>query len=229
MRILLVEDDPTLRNVMCQKLMDTGNRVDMAGDLATAAHLWSVQVFDVVLLDLNLPETAQANAAMSSGLLLLKQMRVKGDRTPVLVLSARNRTEERIAGLDAGADDYLGKPFELNEVEARLRAILRRSQGADDVAQVGQLVLNRQQKRFMLLDEPLQLPAREFEVLWELMSPPGRVVNKRNLSDKLSSFDESLGDNALETFISRLRRKLENSGAVITTMRGIGYLMEEGS
>jgi DNA-binding response OmpR family regulator len=229
MRILLVEDDPTLRNVMCQKLMDTGNRVDMAGDLATAAHLWSVQVFDVVLLDLNLPETAQANAAMSSGLLLLKQMRVKGDRTPVLVLSARNRTEERIAGLDAGADDYLGKPFELNEVEARLRAILRRSQGADDLTQVGQLVLNRQQKRFMLLDEPLQLPAREFEVLWELMSPPGRVVNKRNLSDKLSSFDESLGDNALETFISRLRRKLENSGAVITTMRGIGYLMEEGS
>jgi len=160
MRILLVEDDPTLRNVMCQKLMDTGNRVDMAGDLATAAHLWSVQVFDVVLLDLNLPETAQANAAMSSGLLLLKQMRVKGDRTPVLVLSARNRTEERIAGVDAGADDYLGKPFELNEVEARLRAILRRSQGADDLTQVGQLVLNRQQKRFMLLDEALQLPAR---------------------------------------------------------------------
>jgi two-component system OmpR family response regulator len=229
MRILLVEDDPTLRNVMCQKLMDTGNRVDMAGDLATAAHLWAVQVFDVVLLDLNLPETSQANAAMSSGLLLLKQMRVKGDRTPVLVLSARNRTEERIAGLDAGADDYLGKPFELNEVEARLRAILRRSQGADHLTQVGQLVLNRQQKRFMLLDEPLQLPAREFEVLWELMSPPGRVVNKRNLSDKLSSFDESLGDNALETFISRLRRKLENSGAVIRTMRGIGYLMEEGS
>lgn len=229
MRILLVEDDPTLRNVMCQKLMDTGNRVDVAGDLSTAAHLWAVQVFDVVLLDLNLPETTQVNSAMSSGLTLLKRMRAKGDRTPVLVLSARNRTEERIAGLDAGADDYLGKPFELNEVEARLRAILRRSQGADDLTQVGQLVLNRQQKRFTLMAEPLQLPAREFEVLWELMSPPGRVVNKRSLSDKLSSFEESLGDNALETFISRLRRKLENSGAVIRTMRGIGYLLEEGS
>lgn len=229
MRILLVEDDPTLRNVMCQKLMDTGNRVDVAGDLSTAAHLWAVQVFDVVLLDLNLPETPQVNSAMSSGLTLLKRMRTKGDRTPVLVLSARNRTEERIAGLDAGADDYLGKPFELNEVEARLRAILRRSQGADDLTQVGQLVLNRQQKRFTLMAEPLQLPAREFEVLWELMSPPGRVVNKRSLSDKLSSFEESLGDNALETFISRLRRKLENSGAVIRTMRGIGYLLEEGS
>lgn len=229
MRILLLEDDPTLRNVMCQKLMDTGNRVDVVGDLSTAAHLWAVQVFDVVLLDLNLPETPQVNSAMSSGLTLLKRMRTKGDRTPVLVLSARNRTEERIAGLDAGADDYLGKPFELNEVEARLRAILRRSQGADDLTQVGQLVLNRQQKRFTLMAEPLQLPAREFEVLWELMSPPGRVVNKRSLSDKLSSFEESLGDNALETFISRLRRKLENSGAVIRTMRGIGYLLEEGS
>jgi DNA-binding response OmpR family regulator len=227
MRILLIEDDATLRTVMSQKLVDTGNRVDTAGDIATAQHLWAVQTFDVVLLDLNLPEFAQTNSPMASGLTLLRQMRVKGDRTPVLILSARNRTEERIAGLDAGADDYLGKPFELNEVEARLRAILRRSQGADDLTQIGQLQLNRQQRRFSLADEPLQLPAREFEVLWELMSPPGRVINKRNLSDKLSSFDESLGDNALETFISRLRRKLENSGAVIRTMRGIGYLIEE--
>jgi len=227
MRILLIEDDPTLRDVMTQKLVDTGNRVDTAGDLATAHHLWTVQSFDVVLLDLNLPESAKANAPMSSGLHVLRQVRAKGDRTPVLILSARNRTEERIAGLDAGADDYLGKPFELNEVEARLRAILRRSQGADDLTQVGQLQLNRHQRRFSLAGEPLQLPAREFEVLWELMSPPGRVINKRNLSDKLSSFDESLGDNALETFISRLRRKLESSGAIIRTLRGIGYLIEE--
>ena len=229
MRILLIEDDATLRTVMSQKLVDTGNRVDTAGDVATAHHLWAVQTFDVVLLDLNLPETAQTDSPMASGLTLLRQMRAKGDRTPVLILSARNRTEERIAGLDAGADDYLGKPFELNEVEARLRAILRRSQGADDLTQIGQLQLNRQQRRFSLAEEPLQLPAREFEVLWELMSPPGRVINKRNLSDKLSSFDESLGDNALETFISRLRRKLENSGAVIRTMRGIGYVLEEAS
>jgi two-component system OmpR family response regulator len=227
MRILLVEDDPTLRQVMCQKLTDTGNRVDIAGDLSTAAHLWAVQIFDVVLLDLNLPETPMAASPMASGLTLLRHIRAQGDRTPVLVLSARNRTEERIAGLDAGADDYLGKPFELNEVEARLRAILRRSQGADDLTQVARLTLNRQQRRFMVSEAPLQLPAREFEVLWELMSPPGRVINKRNLSDKLSSFDESLGDNALETFISRLRRKLESSGAVIRTMRGIGYLIEE--
>ena len=229
MRILLIEDDSTLRNVMCQQLQDTGNRVDTAGDLATADHLWSVQQFDGILLDLNLPATDRPNAPMLSGLSLLQKMRAKGDRTPVLVLSARNRTEERIAGLDAGADDYLGKPFELNEVEARLRAVLRRSQGADDQTQVGQLKLNRLQRRFSWGDEALQLPAREFEVLWELMSPPGRVINKRNLSDKLSSFDESLGDNALETFISRLRRKLEGTGAVIRTMRGIGYVLEEES
>jgi two-component system OmpR family response regulator len=229
MRILLIEDDSTLRQVMCQKLEDTGNRVDAAGDLDTAEHLWSVQQFDGVLLDLNLPATDSPNSPMRSGLSLLQKMRAKGDRTPVLILSARNRTEERIAGLDAGADDYLGKPFELNEVEARLRAVLRRSQGADDLTQVGQLKLNRLQRRFSCGDEALQLPAREFEVLWELMSPPGRVINKRNLSDKLSSFDESLGDNALETFISRLRRKLEGSGAVIRTLRGIGYVLEEGA
>jgi two-component system OmpR family response regulator len=229
MRILLIEDDSTLRQVMCQKLEDTGNRVDAAGDLDTAEHLWSVQQFDGVLLDLNLPANGSPNAPMRSGLSLLQKMRAKGDRTPVLILSARNRTEERIAGLDAGADDYLGKPFELNEVEARLRAVLRRSQGADDLTQVGQLKLNRLQRRFSCGDEALQLPAREFEVLWELMSPPGRVINKRNLSDKLSSFDESLGDNALETFISRLRRKLEGSGAVIRTLRGIGYVLEEGA
>jgi two-component system, OmpR family, response regulator len=227
MRVLLIEDDATLRTVITQKLEGTGNRVDTAGDLATGLHLWTVQAFDVVLLDLNLPASAAAHAPMSNAMTLLRQMRSKGDRTPVLILSARNRTEERIAGLDAGADDYMGKPFELNEVEARLRALLRRSQGADDVTQVGQLKLHRIERRFSIGAEPLLLPAREFEVLWELMSPPGRVLNKRKLSDKLSTFDEPLGDNALEAFISRLRRKLDPSGAAIRTLRGIGYMIEE--
>lgn len=227
MRVLLIEDDATLRTVMTQKLEGTGNRVDAAGDLATAQHLWSLQPFDLVLLDLNLPASAAVHAPMTNAMTLLRQMRSKGDRTPVLILSARNRTEERIAGLDAGADDYMGKPFELNEVEARLRALVRRSQGADDVTQVGQLRLHRNERRFSVGAEPLLLPAREFEVLWELMSPPGRVVNKRKLADKLSSFDEPLGDNALEAFISRLRRKLDPSGAAIRTLRGIGYLIEE--
>ena len=227
MRILLIEDDDVLRQVMLKSLVDAGHRVDAASDLGQARHYWHVQEFDVVLLDLNLPESGHKHAPMGSGLTVLREARARGDRTPVMVLTARNRTEERIAGLDAGADDYLGKPFDLGEVEARLRALVRRSQGASDVTQVGQLGLDRKNRRFSLAQEPLLLPAREFEVLWELMSPPGRAVHKRALSDKLSDFDASLGDNALEAFISRLRRKLNQSGAVIRTLRGIGYLLEE--
>ena len=227
MRILLIEDDDVLRHVMLKSLVDAGHRVDAAADLAQAGHFWRVQAFDVVLLDLNLPQSDQAHAPMGSGLSVLREARARGDRTPVMVLTARNRTEERIAGLDAGADDYLGKPFDLGEVEARLRALVRRSQGASDVTQVGLLRLDRKSRRVSLGAEPLLLPAREFEVLWELMTPPGRAVNKRALSDKLSDFDAALGDNALEAFISRLRRKLNHSGAAIRTLRGIGYLLEE--
>jgi DNA-binding response OmpR family regulator len=229
MRILLIEDDNVLRHVMLKSLVDAGHRVDAAANLAQAGHFWRVQAFDVVLLDLNLPQSGQALAPMGSGLSLLREARARGDRTPVMVLTARNRTEERIAGLDAGADDYLGKPFDLGEVEARLRALVRRSQGAADVTQVGQLRLDRKNRRVSLGEEALALPAREFEVLWELMTPPGRAVNKRALSDKLSDFDAALGDNALEAFISRLRRKLQDSGAAIRTLRGIGYLLEEDS
>jgi DNA-binding response OmpR family regulator len=229
MRILLIEDDNVLRHVMLKSLVDAGHRVDAAANLAQAGHYWRVQAFDVVLLDLNLPQSDQAHAPMGSGLSVLREARARGDRTPVMVLTARNRTEERIAGLDAGADDYLGKPFDLGEVEARLRALVRRSQGAADVTQVGQLRLDRKNRRVSLGEEALALPAREFEVLWELMTPPGRAVNKRALSDKLSDFDAALGDNALEAFISRLRRKLQHSGAAIRTLRGIGYLLEEDS
>ena len=210
---------------MHSSLADAGHRVDEAGTLAAARHLWHVQPFDAVLLDLNLPD--------GSGLSALREARARGDRTPVLVLTARNRTEERVAGLDAGADDYLGKPFELSEVEARLRALVRRSHGADDECAVGSLRLQRRARRLSIIGEQgeqaLDLPAREFEVLLELMTPPGRVVSKRSLSDKLSGFDDALGDNALEAFISRLRRKLAGSGAVIRTLRGLGYVLEAGA
>ncbi|PUE20560.1 DNA-binding response regulator [Limnohabitans sp. MMS-10A-160] len=227
MRILLVEDDPVLQAVMLRSLADAGHRVDGAGDYATAQHLWHVQSYDAVLLDLNLPLNERRYAEMVSGLTLLRERRSKGDKTPVLVLTARNRTDERIAGLDAGADDYLGKPFELAEVEARLRALVRRSQGADEQTQVGQLVLDRKARRILIQGQELTLPARELEVLWELMSPPGRTVSKKDLSNKLSDFEEALADNALEAFISRLRKKLAQSGASIRTLRGLGYLMEE--
>jgi len=226
MRILLIEDDAVLRDMVLRSLCDAGHRVDVASNVEDADHLWRVQPFDAVLLDLNLPASPAATSGLGSGLSALRSARARGDRTPVLVLTARNRTEDRVAGLDAGADDYLGKPFDLSEVEARLRALVRRAQGTDDIAVLARLKLDRKARRFSVEAAPLDLPAREFEVLWELMSPPGRAVSKKALSDKLSSFDESLGDNALEAFISRLRKKLAGTGAGIRTLRGIGYLLE---
>ena len=218
MRFLIVEDDTVLRNVLSRSLADAGHRVDTAATRTEAESFLLVQPYDAVVLDLNLPD--------GSGLTALKDLRRRGNTTPVLVLTARDRTEERIAGLDAGADDYVGKPFELAELEARLRALVRRSQGGSDRVEVGRLALDRTARRFYVGDVPLDLPAREFEVLWELASRPGRVVSKRVLSDKLSDFNDALGDNALEAFISRLRRKLQGSGANIKTLRGLGYLLE---
>lgn len=220
MRILVVEDDAVLGELMRRSLAEAGHHIDCAASLSQAEHFWRVQEFDAVLLDLNLPD--------GSGLQALRAARARGDRTPVLVLTARNRTEERIAGLDAGADDYLGKPFDLAEVEARLRALVRRRLDLTDQVRIGQLLLDRRARRAFVGEEPLDLPAREFEVLWELMTPTGRVVSKTTLSDKLSDFDDALGANALETFISRLRKKLQGSGATIRTLRGLGYVMEAG-
>jgi DNA-binding response OmpR family regulator len=226
MRILLIEDDLVLRDVMLRSLRDAGHRVDVAGTLEEAGQLWQMAGFDAVLLDLNLPHSAHPRSGLGSGLTALKAARARGDRTPVLVLTARNRTDERIAGLNAGADDYLGKPFDLAEVEARLRAVVRRTQATQDQVQVGGLALDRLSRRFTVHGQPLELPAREFEVLWELMTPAGRVVSKRELADKLSDLEDYLGDNALEAFISRLRKKLGASGVRIRTLRGLGYLLE---
>jgi DNA-binding response OmpR family regulator len=226
MRILLIEDDVVLRDVMVRSLRDAGHRVDVAGTLEEADQLWQMPGFDAVLLDLNLPHSSHPRSGLGSGLTALKSARARGDRTPVLVLTARNRTDERIAGLNAGADDYIGKPFDLAEVEARLRAIVRRTMGTHDKVQVGGLALDRQNRRFSVHGQSLELPAREFEVLWELMTPAGRVVSKREMAEKLSDLEDYLGDNALEAFISRLRKKLVGSGVQIRTLRGLGYLLE---
>ena len=227
MRFLVIEDDAVLRDTLHRSLVDAGHRVDVAATAAEARQLWRVQSVDAVVLDLNLPEDAGAAArhgpAPGSGLTVLRDARARGDRTPVLVLTARNRTEERIDGLDAGADDYLGKPYDLAEVEARLRALVRRAHGAQDHAEMSGLRLDRRARRFFIHGIELELPLREFEVLLALMTPPGHVVSKRALSDKLSGFDDSLGDNALEAFVSRLRRKLSGSGVGIRTLRGLGY------
>jgi DNA-binding response OmpR family regulator len=227
MRILLVEDDTLLREAMTRGLTLSGHRVEVARSVDEANHWWRVQQFDAVLLDLNLPATSHERSGLGSGLTVLRAARARGDRTPVLVLTARDRTEERIAGLDAGADDYLGKPFDLAEVEARLRALERRASSSAPRVAIGELLLDREAGRLFFGGRPWDLPAREFEVLRELMTPPGRVVSKRDLSRKLSDADGVLGDNALEAFVSRLRRKLAGSRTVIRTLRGLGYVIEE--
>jgi DNA-binding response OmpR family regulator len=227
MRVLLVEDDQVLKAIMLKSLEDAGHHVDVASQLDRASHFAFVQSYDAILLDLNLPQKEGPNALMGSGLSLLRELRARGDTTPVLVLTARNRTEERIAGLDAGADDYLGKPIDLAELEARLRALARRTSKTNDIQKVGGLCLDRKQKRVFLNQTELIFPAREYEVLLQLMTPPGRTVSKKEMSSKLSDFEDVLGDNALETFISRLRKKILGCGVTIRTLRGLGYLLEE--
>lgn len=227
MRILLVEDDDVLREVLHRSLVERGHVVATAMSMAEASRHWEDKGFDAVLLDLTLPRTNSKQSGLGNGLTILREARGRGDRTPVLVLTARDRTEERIAGLDAGADDYLGKPFDIDEVEARLRSLVRRVRDAADRAEIGELALDRRARRFFLAGEPWDLPAREFAVLWELMTPPGRVVSKRDLSQKLSDPDDSLGDNALEVFISSLRKRMTSNRVVIRTRRGLGYVLEE--
>lgn len=226
MRFLVVEDDPVLGRALAQGLTASGHRAELAQSVQEAQHWWAVQGFDAVLLDLNLPHSADARSGLGSGLTALRTARLRGDRTPVLILSARDSIEERIAGLDAGADDYLSKPYDIKEVEARLRALVRRASSTGDLVTVQRLTLDRLARRCSVAGQPLELPAREFELLWELMTPPGRVLSKRDLSQRLSETNDALGDNALEAFISRLRRKLAGSGAAIRTLRGLGYLLE---
>lgn len=210
--------------MLARSLTAGGYHVDVCDNAADAATLWEMQTFDAVLLDLNLPASRRPHSPLANGLELLRAARARGDHTPVLVLTARDRTGERINGLNAGADDYLGKPFELGEVEARLRALIRRSRSwLDDVQSFGALTLDRQRRCFMISGEELSLPSREFQVLWELMSPVGRVVSKADLADKLSDLDDLLASNALEAFISRLRKKLAGSGVGIRMLRGLGY------
>lgn len=227
MRVLLIEDDQVLQTIMLKSLEDAGHRVDTASHIEQANHFLHVQDYDTLLLDLNLPLRAGHDSPMGSGLSVLRDLRAKGNLTPVLVLTARNRTEERIAGLDAGADDYLGKPIDLAELEARLRALARRNSKTNDIQRVGELCLDRKQRKVFIKNAEVIFPAREYEVLSQLMSPPGKTVSKKEMSSKLSDFDDVLGDNALETFISRLRKKIQGCGVTIRTLRGLGYLLEE--
>jgi two-component system OmpR family response regulator len=220
MRILIVEDDPVLADGLTRTLRAADYAVDSASDGSEADHVLAAQNYDLVILDLGLPKL--------DGFEVLRRLRRRGSRIPVMVLTARDALEDRVRGLDIGADDYLTKPFDLPELEARVRALIRRGQsGGSSVITHGALTLDTAGRRATLNGEPLELSARELGVLEVLMLRSGRVVNKEQLAEQLYGWDEEVGANAIEVYVHRLRRKLEPAGVVIRTIRGLGYLLEK--
>lgn len=220
MRILIVEDDPVLANGLTRSLRGADYAVDCISHGVQADHVLATQAYDLVILDVGLPGI--------DGFEVLRRLRRRGAAVPVLVLTARDALNDRVKGLDLGADDYLVKPFDLPELEARARALIRRGQsGGASVLTHGTLVLDTAGRRATLGGEPLELSARELGVLEVLMMRSGRVVNKEQLAEQLYGWDEEVGPNAIEVYVHRLRRKLEPAGVLIRTIRGLGYLLEK--
>ena len=220
MRILIVEDDPVLADGLTRSLRASDYAVDCLNDGAEADHVLAGQKYDVVILDLGLPKL--------DGYELLRRLRHRGSKTPVLILTARDTLDDRVKGLDLGGDDYLSKPFDLPELEARVRALIRRGQsGGGSLLTHGALTLDTVGRRATLNGEALDLSARELGVLEVLLMRSGRVVNKDQLAEQLYGWDEEVGPNAIEVYVHRLRRKLEPAGVTIRTIRGLGYLLEK--
>lgn len=216
MRLLLVEDTEELAQSVLRFLQGEGHAVDHAPDLATAAAALAVAEYACVILDLGLPD--------GSGLELLRAARRAGDRTPMLIATARDQISDRIAGLDAGADDYVVKPFDLRELSARIRAHARRAQGQPEVrVAVSGLDVDRAAARVWKDGAEIRLTSREWAVFDALVGARGRVVSKAVLEDVLGSFDAAIEGNAVEVYVSRLRGKL--GAAVIETRRGLGYVL----
>ncbi|HTT39993.1 MAG TPA: response regulator transcription factor [Burkholderiales bacterium] len=222
MRVLVVEDDPVLRDGLRRSLRNAGYVVDTAEDGKLADQLLSVHSFDLVVLDLGLPGL--------DGLEVLRRLRRRAATVPVLILTARDSIEDRVAGLDLGADDYLAKPFNLAELEARSRALVRRAQLATSSRIThGALTLDTAARRAFVKEEALELSAREVALLEALLLSAGRVVSKDQLADRLYGINDGVGPNAIEVFVHRLRRKIEPAGVVIRTVRGLGYLVEKSA
>jgi DNA-binding response OmpR family regulator len=214
MRILLVEDDRMIGESIRTALRQDGSAVDWVRDGRSAESTLASEEFDLVLLDLGLPQR--------DGLEVLHAMRARRNQTPVIVLTARDALTDRVAGLDAGADDYLVKPFELEELAARIRAVTRRKAGrAEPAVEIGDVRLDPSMHQVTRGGEPVVLSAREYAVLEALMARPGAILSRAQLEDRLYGWGEAIESNAVSVYIHQLRRKLGND--FIRNVRGVGY------
>ncbi|MDP1535287.1 MAG: response regulator transcription factor [Rubrivivax sp.] len=222
MRILLVEDDNILADALSRALIQSAYAVDVVGDGEQADSALALEIYDLAILDIGLPGR--------SGLEVLQRLRARRSRVPVLMLTAFDTVADRVNGLDGGADDYLAKPFDLPELEARVRALIRRGSDSPAPSLVhGRLRLDTAARRVYHDEQPVELSAREFAVFELLLMREGRVVSKEHMVNHLYGWGDEVGANAIEVYVYRIRKKLEPMGCQIRTVRGMGYLMERVS
>ena len=220
MRILVAEDDAVLAEAVQRSLRHSGYAVDWVSNGTEAEGAVELESFDLLILDLGLPK--------KSGLEVLKRLRSRDSRLPVLILTASDGVSDRVRGLDAGADDYLAKPFDIAELEARVRALTRRGMaGRSTVLRYGALSYDQVGRVARLNDQPLELSARELNLLEILLQRAGRLVSKDQLVSHLCEWGEEVSPNAIEVYVHRLRKKLDQSGVRIATVRGLGYGLEK--
>lgn len=220
MRILLAEDDTVLADGLTRSLRQSGYAIDAVTNGLDADNALSTQDFDLLILDLGLPRL--------SGLEVLKRLRARNSRLPVLILTAADSVEQRVKGLDLGADDYMAKPFALTELEARVRALTRRGAGGGPtVIRHGPLSYDQVGRIVYLHDQMLELSAREIGLLEVLLQRTGRLVSKDQLVDHLCEWGDEVSNNAIEVYVHRLRKKIEAGGVRINTVRGLGYCLEK--
>lgn len=219
MKFLLVEDNQELANAITSRMCLDGHVIDHAAKLEDASAFVATAEYDLILLDIMLPD--------GDGRTFLKQHRASDLDTPVIVLTARSQVSDRIGSLDMGADDYVTKPFDHAELEARCRAVLRRKAGkARSTIEIGNMVFDPVAGHLTVLGQVVPLRNRELRLLEVLVNAPGQIFSKQKLADRLFSYDDDASENAIEVYIGRLRKHLEGSDLKITTLRGLGYRLD---